>query len=241
MLRTDAIDPEDEDHFVFGGRRFSVVEIARILRPLITEERVARIEEVLARRTRTVVPVIEGLVNMGNVSAVMRSADALGYQDFHVITGGESFKDSQRTSQGAEKWLDVYGWTSPAECAAYLKNDGYRILTTHLSTEARPIDAFDFTEKTALVFGNERDGVSEEMLSRSDETIILPIEGFVQSYNISVAAAIALYHAYRDRLTRQGWHGDLTSKEIDELRAHFYLRSVRRADHILAKAAEDDA
>ncbi len=219
----------------------SAIEIARVLRPFLTEERAARIDEVLARRTRTVVPVIEGLVNIGNVSAVMRTAEALGYQDFHVITGGGKFKDSQRTSQGAEKWLDVYKWPSPADCVAHLRANGYRILATHLDSEARPIDTFDFTRPTAIVFGNERDGVSAEMLEAADERVILPIDGFVQSYNISVAAAMALYHAYRDRLERQGYHGDLTPHEIDELRARFYMRSVRQAERILTEAAEKRA
>ena len=237
LLTGDPYVPGAPDRFVFGGRRFAVEEIAANLRPFLTDERASRIDEVLSRRTRTVVPVVEGIINMGNVSAVMRSAEALGYQSFHVITDGRSFKNSQRTSQGAEKWLDVFQWDSAADCAAHLRENGYRILTTHLGDGSRPIERLEFTARTAIVFGNERDGVSEEMLRLTDETIILPIEGFVQSYNISVAAALALCHAYRDRLDRQGLHGDLSADEIAELRAIFYLRSVRRAEQILSDAA----
>lgn len=223
--------------FTFGGRSFTPAEIVAELRPLLTEERAQRIEDVLSGRTSRVATVVEGLVNMGNVSAVMRSAEALGYQSFHVITGGDLFKDSQRTSQGAEKWLDVYQWETPADCIGYLKEEGRRILVTHLDDRSISIDAVDFTNPAAVVFGNERDGVSREMLELADDRIIVPMVGFVRSFNISVAAAVSLYHAYCDRRKRQGRHGDLTNSERKALRAVFYLRSVRRAEHILADAA----
>lgn len=239
LLQRDPYAPDAEDRFVFGGRRFRSEEITEQLRGFLTDERAARIEEVLASRTRTVTPVVEGIVNMGNVSAVMRSAEALGYQDFHVITDGQSFKNSKRTSQGAEKWLDVFQWDTALDCIEHLKESGYRILTTHLGTGSDPVERFDYTERTAVVFGNERDGVSEEMLRLTDATVILPIEGFVQSYNISVAGALTLYHAYRDRIARRGHQGDLSRDELDELRAVYYLRSVRRAPEILRKAAEE--
>lgn len=202
----------------------------------VSEARQRRIERVLAGRTRTVATVVEGIVNLGNVSAVMRTAEALGFQDLHVITGQAQFKDSKRTSIGAEKWLDVYDWPTPAACAAALKADGYRILVTHLDEDARPIDTFDFTQRTAIVLGNERDGVSREMLDVADGRCILPMTGFSQSYNISVAAAIALYHAYSDRLQRAGRHGDLPDAVRDTLRAVFYRKSVKSADEVLRRA-----
>lgn len=238
LLATDPYARGTPDRFVFARRRFSVSEITGTLRPFLTDERAARIEEVLAGRTRTVVPVVEGLVNMGNVSAVMRSAEALGYQDFHVITDGQSFKDSRRTSQGAEKWLDVFQWPTAADGAAFLKSRGYHVVAAHLNEDAIPIDELDFTNPTALVFGNERDGVSEKMMELADEMMVVPMAGFVQSFNISVAAAVALYHAYRDRIARTGFHGDLSDDELDELRAAYFLRSVRRAPEILEKSVE---
>lgn len=236
LLSGDPFGPLVEDRFVFGGRRFRPEEIVTHLTPYVSAERARRIDAVLDGRTRTVVPVVEGLVNLGNVSAVMRTAEALGYQFFHVVTGGDSFKNSQRTTQGAEKWLDVFRWTAPQDCAAYLKDHGYRIAATHLDERSVTIDRLDFTQRTALVFGNERDGVSKAMLELADDHVIIPMSGFVQSFNISVAAAVALYHAYRNRMDRQGRHGDLTDAERAELRAVFYLRSVRRAEHLLAEA-----
>lgn len=223
----------------FEGKPLDPQAVVEALHDFVTEERKLRIESVLSARTRTVVPVVEGVVNMGNVSAVMRTAEALGYQDLHIVTGSTQFKDSRRTSIGAEKWLDVYHWTDAAECAAALKSAGYRIVATHLDATARDVSELDFTEPTAIVLGNEKEGVSPEMLELSDERCILPMTGFVQSYNISVAASIALYHAYGDRIERRGEHGDLTPDERLELRAAFYLLSVRGGDAILRRYLEE--
>ena len=223
------------------GRPLDPAFVIRTLSEFVTEERRQRIDAVLAARTRTVVPVVEGIVNMGNVSAVMRTAEALGYQDLHVITGTTQFKDSRRTSIGAEKWLDVYHWENSAACAERLREAGHRIIATHVDASARAIEEFDFTEPTAIVLGNELEGVSPEMLEAADYRCFLPMTGFVESYNISVAAAIALYHAYRDRLHRLGRHGDLSKEEQEELRAAFYLRSVRGGEAILRRALRDRA
>ena len=117
-----------------------------------------------------------------------------------------------------------------------LKAQGYTIAVTHLDAQAQPIDTLDFTQKTALVFGNERDGVSEAMLAQADHTCLVPTAGFTQSFNISVAAAVCLYHARQDRLARQGVHGDLTAAQQALLRARFYLKSVRSARQIMERA-----
>ncbi|MEX2399916.1 MAG: RNA methyltransferase [Rhodothermales bacterium] len=239
LLGASSYSPLDAHRFTFGDRSFSPEEIVDRLAPYLTDERAARIDEVLDGRTHRLATVVEGLVNMGNVSAVMRSAEALGCQPFHVITGGATFKNSRRTSQGAEKWLDVYRWATPGDCVAYLHDEGYRIVATHLDDSSVSIDSVDFSEPTAVVFGNERDGVSAEMVSLADERAIVPMVGFVQSFNISVAAAVTLYHAYRDRKARLGRHGDLTSDERAALRAAFYLRSVRAAENILCASAAE--
>ena len=223
-----------------NGRPVAPDVVCRALDALVSEERRRRIEEVLDGRTRTVTPVVEGTVNMGNVSAVMRTAEALGFQELHLVTGEARFKDSPRTSTGAEKWLDVHAWTSAGACVDALRARGYRIVATNLDPTARGIEDLDFTKKTALVFGNERDGVSREMLAAADERCFLPMTGFAQSYNISVAAAIALYHAYRDRMARSGYHGDLTDDERDYLRAVYFKRSVRHADQILRRVLADE-
>ncbi|HMB92753.1 MAG TPA: RNA methyltransferase, partial [Rhodothermales bacterium] len=168
----------DNEAFIIAGQRLAPKRIVEILSPLMTEARLARIDAVLAKRTYTVVPVVEGLVNTGNVNAVMRSAEALGYQGFHIITNDEDgtrYKSSSRTSQGAEKWLDVRLWPTPTSCAEHLKTEGYRIVATHLDDAAVPIDTLDFTQPTALVFGNELHGLTPKMVALADQTCIVPM------------------------------------------------------------------
>lgn len=233
LRRLGGLDPAQ---LQVGGRTLTPGEVVSLLAPFLSEGRLARIEEVLDARTYTVATVVEGLIDMGNVSAVMRSAEALGYQAFHLVAGDRKFKNSPRISQGAEKWLDVSLWEDRRACVEHLRREGYRIVVTHLDETSVPLSEVDFTQRTALVFGNERDGVSAEMLALSDKRCVVPMVGFTQSFNISVAAAVCLYHAYRDRLFRQGYHGDLTPEERDSLRAAFCLRSVRKVREVLREA-----
>lgn len=220
------------------GRDFGAAEVIELLAPFLSNDRRERIDEVLANRTYTVVPVVEGVYDMGNVSAVMRSAEALGYQSVHVVESGEDFKSSSRTAQGSDKWLDVSRWPSSVACATELKRRGYRIVVTHLQASKR-LEEIDFTLPTALVFGNEAEGVSGEMLSLADDRCIIPMLGFVESFNISVAAAIALHHAFRQRVAKLGSQGDLDASTLERLKAEFYMRSVKEAPAILHRLSLD--
>lgn len=245
----------------FGGRVFAPEEVVARLAPFVGEERQARIAEVVAARTVAVVPVLERAHDLGNVNAVLRSAEGLGVGAAHLVglqgeaaawlarreldeadvRGGGRLTGrvgrARRQSQGADKWLDLHVWPDAAAACDGLKAGGYRIVATHLDARAVPIAELDFTVPTALVFGNERDGVSRALLDRADANVVLPIDGFIQSYNVSVAAALALYHVRQDRIARQGFHGDLSDAERAALTAHFYVRSVRAAGPILARFA----
>ena len=241
LLAAGGTPPVETDPFAVDGRRLAPGRIVGLLRPHMRERRLQRIRGVVAKRTRSVVPVVEGLVNTGNVSAVMRSAEALGHQDMHVVRGEhERYKHSQRTAQGAQHWLDVWHWDGPAACAAHLKEAGYRVVSMHLHADTVPIRELDFTTPTALVFGNEDAGVTDAMLEAADAACEVPLPGFTESFNVSVAAAVALYHAQQDRLDRQGHHADLSDAEQTRLVARFCLRSVNNAERILRRKIGDD-
>ena len=218
------------EEYVVEGHRLSTEQVIDILSEHLEEKRRNRIDEVLEGRTYHIAPVVEGLVNTGNVSAVMRTSEGLGLQPFHIIRGTTKFKHSVRTTQGTHKWLDVSVWNTAGECTSSLKKQGYQIVVTHLDSRAVPITEIDFTRKTALVFGNEKNGVSDEMLNQADRTCILPMPGFAQSYNISVAAAMALYEARRAYP-----RGDLNESDMTRLRADFYIRSTRHADNLIRR------
>jgi tRNA (guanosine-2'-O-)-methyltransferase len=217
---------------------FPPPEIIRRLEPHVSPERMARIRDVVAARTRHIVPVVEGVANTGNVNAVMRTAEGLGLQSFHVIKGATPPKHSRRTSQGAHKWLDVTFWDSPGECVQALRASGFRILVTHLGPSSVPIEGMDFSMPSAIVFGNEKSGVSPELLALADAAVVLPLTGFVQSYNISVAAAMALHVA--DRARRAAGVGSLSPDERLRLEADFLIRAVRHADQILGLSPRPD-
>lgn len=190
------------------------------LTEFITEERKEKIETVLKNRSSHFAPVMESIYDRGNISAVMRSAEAFGFHNFHIIETGKEFKESQRVTQGADKWLDVKKWSKTADCIKSLKEDGYKVYATHLSNEAISFDGLDFSKKTAVIFGNERDGVSEEALSLSDGNVLLPMAGFTQSFNISVAGALSFQRAFLKNPPKI----DELEKEL--LRAVYYLRTI---------------
>ena len=238
-----------------GGAGYEASVVLESLAPFVSEERKARIAEVAAGRTYSVVPVMEGLHDPGNLHAVLRSAEGLGYGAAFVVApegdaaalvekyqAGQDVpteelgkRGSSRPAQGAHKWLDLSVWPTADEFVHSARARGYAIVATHLGADAIPIADWDFTRPTALVFGNEQDGVSDVLLAHADANVALPIDGFIQSYNVSVAVALALYHARQDRLARQGFHGDLTKEEQVILTAHYYVRSVVAAGQILAR------
>ncbi len=239
LLEAEGTPPIDADPFQVGETRLSPERIVSLLQPHMTDRRLRRIREVVAERTRSVVPVVEGVVNTGNVSAVMRSAEALGYQDFHVVEGdNEQYKHSQRTAGGAGQWLDLWRWTGPSSWADHMRDRGYRLVATHLHADTVPIREVDFTEPTALVFGNEEEGVSDAMMDEVDAACVVPLPGFTESFNVSVAAAVALYHAQQDRINRQGHHADLDPEAQTRLVARFCLRSVTEPERIIERTLE---
>lgn len=193
--------------------------------PLLTEERRNKIDRVVSLRNFDTAVILEGIYDRGNVSAVMRSAEGLGFGNFHVIETQEKFKEANRVTQGADKWVEVQKWKKTSDCVKQLKDQGYKICVTHLDEKSKPLHEVDFSVKTALVLGNEKNGVSAEMIEAADERIIIPMTGFVQSFNISVAGALSLYHISQDRLKRRGTNASLTEEEQGILRAYYYMRT----------------
>lgn len=195
-----------------------------LLLPQITEERQQRFSEVLSHRTFEVATVCESLYDRGNVSAVIRSAEAFGFAPFHVIETGEKFKNSARVTRGAEKWVEERKWKSTTSAVEFLKSENRKLIVTSLDANIA-IDDIDFSKPVALVMGNEKDGVSEEMKAAADYRIKIPMYGFVQSFNISVAAAICLHHISQRR-RQLGLKSELTEQQREIMRAHYVLRTL---------------
>jgi tRNA (guanosine-2'-O-)-methyltransferase len=167
----------------------------------MTSERQQRLEAVLSKRQNDLTVVLENVFDPHNISAVMRSCDAVGVQEIYVLNTKipRHKKWGARSSSSAAKWLTVHQFEDAALCFAALRKKYDRILTTHLATDAVNLYSLDLTRKTALVFGNEHAGVSEEIRMLADGNFIIPQQGMIQSLNISVACAVSLYEAFRQK------------------------------------------
>lgn len=225
--------------FVFEGESFTAAEVLSLLDGYVNQERQGKIRRVVSGRSYTVVPVLEGIFDRGNISAVMRSAEALGYQALHIIENQKKFKNANRVTQGADKWLDIVRWESTQDCIDDLRSKGYRIVVTHVADETKSFDEVSFDEPTAIFFGNEKYGASLELIDQADDCVMIPMDGFSQSFNISVAAALSLYHIYHERTRDLGKHADLTKQEQECLVAAYYLRTVKHSDEILLRTRKD--
>jgi tRNA (guanosine-2'-O-)-methyltransferase len=218
--------PEVEEVGPLGALPFASEDIVRVLAPLVTEARLGRIDSVIARRTRSLVPVLEGLSDPHNGAAILRSADAFGCHEVHIVEGRLPFAISHRVSKGTHRWLDLVRSATATECATRLRARGYRIFVASMEGTMTPED-LGTVEKAAVVLGNEHAGPSEEMRALADGTYRIPMVGFVESLNVSVASAITLYVATRGR------HGDLDAAAQSEIRARFLMQQVRDADRLL--------
>ena len=207
----------------------------------LVPERKARIDEVVAHRTRTLTVVMEAFCDPQNVNAVMRTCESLGVQTLHVIEGPmKGFDRNKKISQNADKWLEVTRWKSTRECLEKLSAEGFAVYVTHLGEGSRPLRELSFAGKVALVFGNESRGVSDEALALADARYAIHMRGFSQSLNVSVAAAISLSTAVERREIERGRHGDLAPEEAEALRQRFYVLAVKQRTRV-AKAEAADA
>ncbi len=161
----------------------------------MTPERKIRINNVLSHRQNDLTIVLENVFDPHNISAVMRSCDAVGIQEIFVLNTKIPFhkKWGQRSSSSADKWLTIHQFENEVECFTSLRKRYSRILTTCLTADAVSLYDLDMTKSTALIFGNEHEGISEVMKELADGNFIIPQVGMIQSLNISVACAVSLY------------------------------------------------
>ena len=169
----------------------------------MTPKRKQRIESVLDRRQPTLAVVLENVDDPHNVGAILRSCDAFGVLDVHLLyTGGKSVRLREvrsKSAASAAKWLRLTKWDSTKKLVKELKKKKFQIAVTALGKKSKDPKNVDLTKPIAIVIGNEHDGVSPQMQKLADLNLILPMQGFIQSFNVSVATALLLYEAYRQR------------------------------------------
>jgi tRNA (guanosine-2'-O-)-methyltransferase len=167
----------------------------------MTPEREQRITSVLDKRQEHLTIVLENVFDPHNISAVMRTCDAVGVQDVFILNTRipRHKKWGAKSSSSAAQWLTIHQYTDMRECFGELRRRADAIFTTHLATDAVSLYDMDLTGRIALVFGNEHSGVSDEIRALADGNFIIPQVGIIKSLNISVACAVSLYEAFRQK------------------------------------------
>ena len=185
----------------------------------MTEAREQKLKSVLSKRQPDLTVVIENVHDPHNVSAILRSADAVGVKEIQLIYTVEKFpRLGKKSSASATKWVERRKFGSIKECYDQLHKEGFKIYATHLSTNSKSLYDLNLTKKVALVFGNEHHGVSDEAAELADGNFLIPMVGMIQSLNVSVACAVTLYEAMRQRLEKGSYNKPKYKKqELEKL------------------------
>ena len=186
-------------------------DLLQYLKKFVTNERKKLFEQKIQERTQHITVVLENVFQGRNISASIRSVDCFGIQNLHIIENDNIFNDNSEVSMGAEKWITIKRYNkkthNSSEAVKYLKSKGYQIIATTPHNTDYDLYDIDITKKkTALFFGSEINGCSEETLSLADKKIKIPMYGFTESYNISVSVSLCLQHlTYKMRKSNIDW------------------------------------
>lgn len=175
----------------------------------LNPERLQLINQILSHRTRHFTVVVEDVYQQHNAGAIVRTCECMGIQDVHIIETRNNFKASEGISRGALKWIDAHFYNHQQDesqhCLKQLKAKGYQIVATMPHIHSHSIDDFDVSKKSAFILGAEKKGVSASIIAQADVFLHIPMFGFTESYNVSVACALVL-HSLTKRLRQQAPH-----------------------------------
>lgn len=205
----------------------------------MTEQRRARLREVAYRRQRNFTVILENVHDPHNISAVMRSCEAVGISDLYILYTEKHLQEDyltlgKKSSAGSRKWLDVHYYTQLDNCFAAVRANYDFIYATHMAKDAVSLHDLDLTQSVALLFGNEHDGVSEEALQHVDGNFLIPQMGMVQSLNISVACAVSVFEGLRQRLAA-GFYGENNPTAPEQQEAIFQDYVQRHEQQVKGK------
>ena len=202
------------------------------LEHLLTPERLERLKAVLENRVTNVTVVLENLHKDYNMSAVLRTCESFGIQEVHVVPQSGEGKVFRSVTQGCHRWLSVYRYDDIKGCFLSLRQSGFRIMAGALEGNSRPLDQTDWFGKVALVFSNELEGADEKVLDLVDGSFIIPMKGFSQSLNVSVAAGIVIHHVLGVK-RRAGDLEKIPPKQADAIMEKWVRKSVRSCDLVM--------
>lgn len=209
------------------------IAVMAYLESFVTPERCAKMDAVLAQRTRYLTVVAEDFHDPHNASALLRTCESLGLQDVHVVENYNTFKARVGAASGATKWVTRHHYGEPGAdntlaCCEKLRSQGYLLVATSPHVRAVPPEVLPLDQKLAIIFGSERNGVSARAIDTADLLLKIPMVGFVESLNVSVSAAVCLYTLSR-RLRSLDVPWQLSDREKQALRLDWIRQSVQHS------------
>lgn len=209
----------------------------------VSENKQTKFDQIIAQRTRHITVVLEDLYQPHNASAVLRSCDCFGVQDVHIIENSNVFTPSNNVAQGCAKWLSIHKHNelenNTKACIQSLKKQGYKIYATTPHTNDCSISEIPVDERVALLFGTEMHGLSDIAMEEADAYTVIPMQGFTESFNISVSAAISLYE-FTTRLRKSSVNWQLSDAEREEILLNWCQGVVKSSDQIIERFLQDD-
>ena len=201
----------------------------------LTEHRKTLFSQIIKNRTRHLTVILEDIYQPHNASAVLRTCDCLGIQDVHIIENRNKYQVNPKVALGASKWLNLYKYKEKEDntlaCIQHLKKQGYRIIATTPHKNDVTVNELPIDKKTALIFGQELRGLSDNAMALSDGFVKIPMYGFTESFNISVSAAIML-KVLTDRMRTENIAWQLTEAEQKNILLQWTRNSIKRVDLI---------
>ena len=188
-------------------------EYLNYLEEFITSNRKLRIDETVKNRTKHFTIAVEDVYQLHNTSAVMRSCEVFGIQELQVVEQKFGKRIDSEIALGAQKWVDIFRFDSNQSCINSMKNKGYQIIATTPHNDSCLLSDFDISQPSAIFFGTEKTGLSEDVIQQADGFLKIPMVGFTESLNISVSAAIIIQQL-TDRLRRSSIEWQLTEEEL---------------------------
>ena len=216
-------------------QRHGAEAICAALEPMMTPERIARIDAVLAARLGSLVTVVEDTYDPHNAAATIRTTEALGLQELHAIEVEHRFTIAPGITRGAHAWIDLVRWPSAAAGIAGLRARGFHVLATAPDARAT-IEDVDVSVPLAILFGNEHAGVTAGAIAASDGSIAVPMHGMTESFNLSVTVGIVMSRLATRRRAYLSAPGDLDEARRRALRACWMVKKIRGAAGILDRA-----
>ena len=212
-------------------------DLLTYLEGFITENRKEGFLRVLKNRTKHFTVAMEDVFQLHNTSAVMRSCEVFGIQELNVIEQKFGKSIDKEIAMGAEKWVDINRFSSIQDCVTNLKRKGYQIIATTPHNDSCLLHEFDITKPSALFFGTERDGLSDEVMQQADGFLKIPMVGYTESLNISVSAAIIIQDV-TNRLRQSDINWQLKDEEVLEKRLDWTRKSIKDIEFIERKFHE---